>query len=153
MIGRKYISLSLIAIGCSFSTTLWGNPDDGAKAIRDTYVEWVASTNARDIDRWATFVAPGAVFLPPDTGPLESMESIVAFYAKLFEDPKFSLDCSQGHVEIADSGEIAWSRGTCEITFSLPDGTAGHGSSKWVKVWVRSEDGQWRCRLNTWNSN
>ena len=153
MVSRKYISLVLIVIGGMSSTVLWGAPDDDAEAIRDTYIEWLASTNARDIDRWATFVAPHAVFLPPGTAPLESMESIVAFYAELFDDPNFSLDCSQRYVEIADSGEMAWSRGVCEITFSLPDGTTGQGSSKWVKVWVLSEDGQWTCRLNTWNND
>lgn len=153
MVSRNYIFVLLIAIGCMFPTALWGDANDDAEAIRDTYLEWVASTNARDIDRWATFVAPGAVFLPPGTAPLESKESITAFYAELFDDPNFSLACSQRHVEIADSGELAWSRGICAATFSLPDGTVGQGSSKWVKVWVLSEDGQWKCRLNTWNSD
>jgi ketosteroid isomerase-like protein len=151
MVSHKHVSLPFIATLGIFSSVLWADSDEDVKAIHDTYIAWVASTNSKDINLWATFVAPGAIFLPPDTAPLESIKSIVAFYTELFGDPNFSLDCAQLHVEIADSGDMAWSRGTCEATFSLPDGTTGHGSSKWAKVWVLSEDGRWKCRLNTWN--
>lgn len=151
MISHKHVSLPIIAILGLLPSVVWSDSDEDVKAIHATYTAWLASTNAKDIKLWATFVAPGAVFLPPDNVPLESFESIVAYYTGLIADPNFSLDCAQLHVEIADSGDLAWSRGTCEATFSLPDGTTGHGSSKWAKVWVRSEDGQWKCRLNTWN--
>jgi ketosteroid isomerase-like protein len=150
---RMQISLALIAIAGASPTTGWGDSDTSIGAIHDTYVEWVASTNAKDIDKWSTFVAPGAVFLPPDSPPLESHETIVAYYTELFRDPNFSLSCSQSHVEVANSGDMAWSRGKCKATFSLPDGTVGHGSSKWAKVWVRLENQKWKCRLNTWNSD
>jgi ketosteroid isomerase-like protein len=147
-----YISLALIAIAGVSPIAVWAESIASTQSIHDTYIEWVASTNAKDIHEWSTFVAPGAVFLPPDSPPLESNDTIVAFYTELFRDPNFSMSCSQSHVEIADSGDMAWSRGTCEATFTLPDGTVGHGSSKWAKVWVRSDDETWKCRLNTWNS-
>jgi ketosteroid isomerase-like protein len=153
MKSRMHISLALIAIAGASPTAVWGDSDASTRAIHDTYVEWVASTNAKDIDKWSTFVAPGAVFLPPGSPPLESSEIIVAYYTELFRDPNFSLDCSQLHVDIADSDDMAWSRGTCKATFTLPDGTVGHGSSKWAKVWVRSDNEEWKCRLNTWNSD
>ena len=153
MISRMHISLALVAMAGASPIAVWGNSNASTDAIHDTYIEWAASTSAKDIDKWSTFVAPGAVFLPPDSPALEVNESIVAYYTELFRDPNFSLNCSQSHVEVADSGDMAWSRGTCDATFSLPDGTVGRGSSKWAKVWVRSEDEKWRCRLNTWNSD
>ena len=74
-------------------------------------------------------------------------------YIELFGDPNFAHDCAQTFVEVSESNDIAWARGTCNVTFSLPDGSIGRGSSKWAKVWVRMEDGEWKCRLNTWNSD
>ena len=126
---------------------------DASSVILATYNDWVETTNAKDIGRWSTFVAPEAVFFPPGLPALDSREAIVGFYTKSFDDPNFSLDCTQTFVEVADSNDLAWSRGACNATFSLPDGSVGRGSSKWAKVWVRLESGEWKCKVNAWNTN
>ena len=38
------------------------------KAIDNAYREWVDATNARDLNRWASFLAPDPLFLPPKWG-------------------------------------------------------------------------------------
>lgn len=126
---------------------------DDVRSIHDAYEEWEKSTNARDIEWWSSFVAPNAVFLPPDKPPLETIDDIRAYYTELFRDPAFGLECTQTFVNVAKSRDMAWTRGTCEITFTTPGGDVANGSSKWTKVWVRMDDGTWKCRLNTWNSN
>jgi len=122
-------------------------------AVLSAYNRWVETTNAKDIDQWSTFLAPEAVFFPSDGPALDSYEAIVSYYIKLFDDPNFTLNCAQSFVEVFESTNIAFARGTCEVTFSLPDGSISRGSSKWAKVWVRMESGAWKCRLNAWNSN
>jgi uncharacterized protein (TIGR02246 family) len=124
---------------------------DDARFITDAYYEWEKATNARDIEQWSSFVAPNAVFLPPDSPPLESIGAIRGYYTNLFQDPEFGLECTQTFVEVAASRDIAWARGTCEATFSTASGDVGSGSSNWAKVWVRLDDGTWKCKLNTWN--
>jgi ketosteroid isomerase-like protein len=126
---------------------------DSTDEILATYNDWVEATNAKDIDQWSTFVSPGAIFFPPGVPALDSREAMVGFYTRSFDDPHFSLDCAQTFVEVADSNDLAWSRGTCDATFSLPDGSVVRGSSKWAKVWIRSQDGEWKCQVNTWNTN
>lgn len=126
---------------------------DHSAAILSAYNRWVETTNAKDIDQWSTFLAPGAIFFPSDGPALDSKDAIVGYYIKLFDDPNFALDCAQSMVEVSESNDIALARGTCKATFSLPDGSVGRGSSKWAKFWVRMESGEWKCRLNTWNSN
>jgi ketosteroid isomerase-like protein len=119
--------------------------------INDAYNEWEKSFHAKDIEWWSSFVAPNAVFLPPDNPPLETIAAIRNYYEALFQDPHFSLDCSQTFVDVAESRDLAWSRGTCKATFAGPSGEVVSSSSKWTKVWVRLDDGKWKCRLNTWN--
>jgi len=126
---------------------------DHAAAILSAYNKWAETTNAKDIDQWSTFLAPEAVFFPSDGPALDSNEAIVSYYLKLFDDPNFTLDCAQSFIEVFESNDVAWARGTCKATFSLPDGRVGRGSSKWAKIWVRLESGEWKCRLNTWNNN
>ena len=124
-----------------------------AAVIGDLYADWVDVTNTKDINKWSGFVAPDAVFLPPDTSALESFNAIKGYYSKLFQDPHFKLECEQLFVEVAESQDIAWSRGVCRATFTNKEGKRAEGSSKWTKVWIRSRDGTWKCRLNTWNYN
>ena len=126
--------------------------ESDALAIGRTYVAWVEATNDKDIDRWSSFLAEAPYFFPADSPPLTSTEAILAYYAKSFADPYFSLDCEQLDVHVSLSGDMAWSRGACKATFSLPDGSKGRGSSQWLKVWTKYPDGSWRCRINSWKS-
>ena len=124
---------------------------DHERAIRAAYDEWVATANAKELDRWARYLAPDPIFLPP-TGPaLEGQESIRSFYAELFSDPTFSIDCRQDDVEVAGSEDLAWSTGSCTATFADPDGQPVRAVTKWAKVWKRSPDGVWRCALSSWS--
>jgi ketosteroid isomerase-like protein len=123
------------------------------KAIDTAYRQWVDATNARDLDRWASFLAPEPLFLPPDHPALRGELAIRDFYGRLFADSRFSLNCRQKQVEVAESQDMAWSTGSCEATFTGPDGDAARTSSKWAKVWVKLPNGDWKCTLNSWNLN
>lgn len=152
---KKQTLLTLVIVGMILPSLADAGDDsiDQSAAILSAYNRWVETTNAKDIDQWSTFLAPDAVFFPSDGPALDSNEAIVSYYIKLFDDPNFTLDCAQSSVEVSASNDFAWARGTCQATFSLPDGGIGRGSSKWAKVWVRMESGEWKCRLNTWNNN
>jgi len=126
-------------------------PLDSSEQIRELYDNWVEATNDKDIERWSIYLDEDAVFLPPGHAALESREEIIDFYSDLFLDPNFALTCRQTSVEVSASDDFAWARGTCHATFTSPNGDLGSGTSKWTKVWRRSESGDWRCRLNTWN--
>ncbi|MEJ2237937.1 MAG: nuclear transport factor 2 family protein [Gemmatimonadales bacterium] len=131
----------------------FGQQEAHREAIDTAYRDWVDATNAKDLNRWVTFLAPEPLFLPPDHPALRGQQPIRAFYARLFADSRFSLDCRQEQTEVAEAQDMAWSTGSCEATFTGPDGKAARGSSKWAKVWIRLPNGEWRCALNSWSSN
>ena len=140
----------LLLAGLAASGVL--SADTDSERINQTYDAWVEAANAKDIELWSTFLASGAVFLPPEHKALESSDEITDFYLSLFTDDQFSLDCEQTSVTVAQSGELAWALGWCIASFSSPDGQAViYRSSDWVKVWIKNRDGAWKCRLNTWN--
>lgn len=119
--------------------------------ISKAYDEWVIATNKKDLENWASFLAPGAVFLPPNHPKLDKEEEIREFYSQLFEDDRFHLKCKQELVQVSESEDLAWSTGHCEATFSTESGI-GHDRSKWAKVWRRIPTGEWKCVLNSWSS-
>ncbi len=119
--------------------------------IDETYEAWEQTTHAKDIDAWSAFLDEDAVFTPPGTPVLDNREAILDYYRAAFADPNFSLDCEQTRVEIATSGDSAWSRGICNATFTNADGEKDQGKSRWFKTWGKQSDGSWKCRVNTWN--
>jgi len=127
-------------------------PSDG-QVIEDTYNAWVAVTNTKDIESWASYLAPGARFLPPDSGALTTNEEIRQYYVNTFADPNFTIACQQLTVEVAPSGDMAWATGTCKVTFSGADGEVAGAASKWAKVWAKQPAGIWKCKLNIWNAD
>ena len=122
------------------------------KVIDNTYEDWVDAVNAKDLPRWASFLAPDALFMPPNRPALRDGQAIRDFYSELFVDSRFSLSCRQEKVEVAGSEELAWSTGTCHVTFTGPEGEAAQDSTKWVKVWQKQSNGEWKCRVNSWSS-
>jgi len=124
--------------------------DTEEEKIGKTYKAWVLAANNKDIEQWSVFLASDAYFSPADTGPLTTADEILDYYRKSFTDPEFSLNCQQQEVHIANSGEMAWSRGICRATFTNPEGEKASGKSRWFKVWVKGPDGSWRGRVNTW---
>ena len=124
--------------------------DSEVQAIHETYRAWVEAANEKDIAKWSTFLAENPYFSPADSPPLTRTSEVVDYYNRSFSDSWFSLDCEQEQVEISDSGEMAWSRGICNATFTGTDGKKANGTSRWFKVWAKQPDGSWRGRVNTW---
>ena len=128
--------------------------NEDISAIYQAYSDWTDATNAKDIEAWSTFLASDPFFAPPDHPALETREAILKFYSDLFGDPNFvELDCKQLEVTVAESRDMAWSRGRCLATFRNDPDVALIIPSKWTKVWVKDGNGDWKCRLNTWNGN
>ena len=118
--------------------------------IDKAYNAWEQTVADRDINAWSKYLAPQAVFMPPDAPVLETRESVLDYYGKAFADPNFSLRCEQWSVDVADSGELAWSTGICHATFSDESGKKSSVRSRWFKIWEKRADEPWKCRMNTW---
>lgn len=143
---------ALVLSGCAVTAPQVDTAADKA-AIEKAYPAWVDSLNDKDIETWASFLAPNAQFQPPNVPALTTHEEIINFYKALFEDPRFALDCEQQQVEVAASGEMAWSRGICEGVLTGQDGEEERLKTKWLKVWQKQPDGEWKNLVNMWNSD
>ena len=120
--------------------------------INKAYKNWVKATNAKDIKRWTSYLAPDAVFHPPNNPALIGNKAITDYYLELFSDELFALKCNQDTIIISESMDFAWSTGKCEATFTGQDGKKDKDKSKWIKIWIRLPNGDWKCKINSWSS-
>lgn len=148
-----YINLFVLCMAIAVATgSISKAADSDELLIHNTYIAWVEATNDKDIERWSAFLADEPYFAPADSLPLANAGAVIQYYERSFADPHFSLDCEQEHVEVSESGKMAWSRGRCNATFTGTDGGKASGASRWLKVWIKQSNGSWRCRVNSWRN-
>lgn len=133
-----------------FGASAGNAADTDVQIINRTYEAWEEAANEKDLEKWSSFVADDPYFLPPDAPPLTSKKEVLDYIENSFSDPLFALACEQLEVDISESGDMAWSHGLCDATFTGPDGSTGKVTSRWIKVWVKQLDGSWQGRVNAW---
>ena len=153
----KHIDLTIVIIWLVFLTILpieqeFSQSLSHEQVIMKAYENWVKATNDKNIEQWSSFLAPDAIFHPPNYKALIGAGAIVDYYLELFTDENFSLNCKQEKVEISKAEDFAWSTGKCEAIFTGSDGKIAKDKSKWMKIWVRMPNGEWKCKINSWSS-
>lgn len=71
----------------------------------------------------------------------------------LLADKTFSISWKPVHVEVSKSGEMGFTAGTYEDTFTGPDGKVVHEKGKYLCNWKKQKDGTWKAAHDMWNSD
>ena len=102
----------------------------------------VADAEARkDADAVMPFWAEDAVVHFNGEAPIVGREAIGAMYRQRL--PRLeTFRAETNSVQVAPAGDMAWETGTTYVT--LPGGGGAASSSKFLIVWEKESDGQWR---------
>ena len=93
---------------------------------------------------FAAYLAPNATMLPAAGDPVEGYEAAVASFG---DGTGYDLRWQPQQGEVSRSGDMGWTWGTYQV---LVDGR--HISSgKYVNIWTRGKDGDWKVRLDMGN--
>jgi uncharacterized protein (TIGR02246 family) len=106
-----------------------------AQQVRAAETAFAKSMADRDIEAFASHVAPDAVFF--GTGPLRGKQAVVEDWKKFFAGPKAPFSWEPKEVEVLDNGTLGISSGP---VYS-PDGKQ---IGVFNSVWRREPDGKWK---------
>ena len=122
------------------------------KAIHDADVAWSAAA-AGGLDGFLSYYTDETAVMPPNEPISIGKEAARKSLDPLFKMPGFSVKWEPMKVEAARSGDIAFARGTYELTVNDAKGkpTTDHG--KYLEVWRKQADGSWKCIVDTFNSD
>jgi ketosteroid isomerase-like protein len=101
---------------------------------------FAASMATRDIDAFATLVAPDAVFFGA-TGSLRGKQAVVEGWRPLFEGPSAPFSWKPQSVDVLPSGTLAWSSGPVHDA-------SGRQIGNFNSVWRRGANGKWLVILD-----
>jgi uncharacterized protein (TIGR02246 family) len=123
-----------------------------ASAIKDLDAQWSKKAAANDLDGTMSFYADDASLLPANAPIAIGTQAIRAVWAA-FLVPGTSVSWEASKVEVARSGDLAYSTGVYQETTKDPQGKTVMDHGKYVEVWQKQADGKWKVVVDTYNSD
>ncbi len=142
---RRTILLALLAsfllVGCRVDL------EAERAALRAADQAW--SQTPPDLDRFMSFVADNAYTLMPDADILQGKSKIRSLWSGMFTNPGFALKWSVANVEVAADGRTGYTIGTFELGLQDSGGKPLTRTGKYITVWQKQSDGQWKVVADT----
>ena len=145
------LTLSTVQIACqSFQT----QPDTRADetAIRQADIDWAKAAAAKDVEKITTYYADDGTLYPPNAPMAAGKPAIKVAWTGMVNLPGFMISWVPSRVEVARSGDLAWSTGTYNMMLSVA-GLPPNDHGKYVVVWKKQQDGSWRAVADIFNSD
>jgi uncharacterized protein (TIGR02246 family) len=132
----------LFVSGCKPSVDL----EKERSALLATDSEWMHSAN--DASKFASYYTADASFDVPGAPAVKGQAAIRDTFKQLNSAPGFALEWHVVQSKVAAGGDIAYTTGTYQLTV-----TGGGEKGKYVTVWAKQADGNWRVTDDIFNSD
>jgi ketosteroid isomerase-like protein len=151
---RKSISAALLGTaalamtlgGCDkVATSKGADPDSVKKAIKADEVKWNKDIQAKDTGAIGAHYADDSFFVAPGIAGTQGSTPIRQLYANASTDPAFEVHFSSDKIDVASSGDLAYSRG--KFTEKYTDKKTGKvmsDSGSYLTVYKKQDDGSWK---------
>jgi ketosteroid isomerase-like protein len=121
--------------------------------LRDLDAQWAKAAATKDVEQTIAFYSDDAVVFPPNAMSAATNEAIRNRWKEMFASSGFVISWQPTRVQVAKSGGMAWLSGTYELTMNDASGKPSNDRGKYLEVWERQTDGNWKCAADMWNSN
>jgi ketosteroid isomerase-like protein len=139
-------------LGCN-SGPAASSPAADEAAVRQADENWDKAAQSKKVDDWVAFYAKDAVLLPPNDKKFDSQEGIRKYIGELLGAPGLAIHWAPTKVEVARSGDLAYTQGSYTLTTTDAKGKPTTDQGKTVEIWKRQEDGTWKCIVDMWSSD
>jgi ketosteroid isomerase-like protein len=154
--GAKYLGLSclLLVLGCNSGQQPPASTQAADEAaVRQTDDNWSKAAQSKKVDDWVAFYSDDAVILPPNEKKADSKESVRKEIGTLLALPGLSIHWAPAKVEVARSGDLAYTQGSYQLTTVDAHGKPGTDQGKTLEIWKKQADGSWKCVADMWSSD
>ena len=122
-------------------------------AIRAAATDWAKATEANDVEKFLSFYADNATVYPPGAPAASGADARRQFWTAAFALPDIHAKIATTSVEVAKSSDIAYELGTFDESFKDPKGKPVHIIGKYLVVWKKQANGQWKAFADIFNAN
>jgi ketosteroid isomerase-like protein len=150
-ISRRSILLAYLLILVSCSRHALDPVREQARLLHQD-AEWADLASAgKDVDKIVSYWSDDAVLIFPGQPVLEGKPAIRAYVEASLKTPGFKIHWVSEKPVFSPDGQLAYLRGTDELTSPGPNGATTILHLRGISVWRRDADGHWRCVVDISN--
>lgn len=128
-------------------------PKNASEAVRAADEAWMKVFSAKDLEKSVAFCEENGAVLAPNAPIAQGRQAISKSFAGFFALPNLKITWHADKAAAARSGELGYTSGTYEMTFSDPAGKIIPDKGKYVTVWKKQADGSWKVLLDIFNTD
>ena len=120
--------------------------DADVQAIKDNEAQWNKDWQAKDVDKLVAHYTDDAVLMAPGMSPLTGKDAIRTGLQGMVNDNALSLTFSADRVDVAKSGDMAYTQGAYTMTMTDPATKKPvNDKGSYVTVYKKQADGSWKA--------
>jgi ketosteroid isomerase-like protein len=123
------------------------------QVLRDLDADWAKAAAAKDVEQTIGYYSADAIVLPPNATGAATKDAVRNIWKDMLATPGLVITWRAAKVQLAKSGDMAWVSGAYELTMNDARGKPINDRGKYLEVWEKQTDGNWKCRADMWNSD
>jgi ketosteroid isomerase-like protein len=147
------VSLFVLSACQRQSTTAADTRSADEAALKNLDAEWSRAAGGKDLDKTASYYADDALVLPPNMAAINGRQQARGMWQGMFSVPGFGGGWKASKVEVAHSGDLGYVTGTYELSETDASGKPATDKGKYLEVWKKQADGNWKCVVDMFNSD
>ncbi len=155
-IGRMLAVVGVLVLFVACAQEPVAPPDTRAAdeaAIRAAATDWIKAGEAKDLEKFLSFYSDDATVYPSGAPAASGADARRKLWTEVFALPEIQIKIVTVKVEAAKSGDIAYETGSFEESYKGPKGKPVNATGKYVVVWKKQADGQWKAIADIFNTN
>ena len=137
--------LALATTSCSQAPQSSETHDTNVKALKDNEAQWNKDYQAKDLEEIVANYADDAVLIAPGSAPFQGKDAIRGGLKEMQGDSNLSLEFEASRVDVAKSGDFAYTQGSYTMTLTDPSTKKPlNDKGSYVTVYQKQADGSWK---------
>jgi uncharacterized protein (TIGR02246 family) len=135
--------IALMATACNQAAD---THDTDVKALKDNETQWNQDFVSKDPDKLVAHYADDAILMGPGIPASSGKDAIRSTVKQMVSDPALSMKFQAAKVEVAKSGDVAFTQGSYTMEMTDPQTKRlihDHGS--YVTTYRKQADGAWKA--------
>jgi ketosteroid isomerase-like protein len=120
--------------------------------IREMDVKWSKAATAKDLEGTVSYYGDDASLLPPNTTIQIGKTAVHAAWAGLLGSVD-SIAWQPNKIEVSKSSDMAYVIGVYQLASKDPQGKPVLDHGKYVEVWKKQGDGNWKVVADIFNTD
>jgi uncharacterized protein (TIGR02246 family) len=124
------------------------------KALRDGEAAWDKDWASKDVSKIMSHYADDAALLMPGSPVVKGRDAINTALMEMVKDPNLSLTFAPSSVDVARSGDVAYTQGAYTITMTDPKTKkVVSEKGKYLTAYKKQADGSWKATADMNNAD